>query len=203
MARLAPPPKPPRKWAEIKDWIVKELCPWLQESQVVESETVQIHQSPSGRLPLPIFPLQKGQNKRGLNVPWQTSVQTPSEGVYEVHVAPGVVNELLPSNIFDAFDVSAPGTYYVKCKCDSDGIVPNNLTIVIENSPIDSDNFTFENAAPPTFYLAIAVVVMTAAPTGGALIPTIFQITQTNIIAYPQVFMLISQTPSQPGMNYL
>ena len=50
---------------------------------------------------------------------------------------PGVVNGILPSNIYDTFSVDAVSLWYVKAACTSDGTQITAATIHVDASPPD------------------------------------------------------------------
>jgi hypothetical protein len=131
--------------------------------------------------------------------PWQITVDGNASDGYNAHVAPGSVNSLVPSNIFDAFSLSASTAYYVKIECDTDGKTPNDITVEVDTSAVDASTAVAENVAPSSFWDTLGIIVTGDADMSGAFTSTIFQIRSVNLWATPTVAFLESQTPVNPG----
>lgn len=72
-------------------------------------------------------------------------------------VLPGAINDLVPSNIFDAFAVPASGTRYLIATCSTDGSQINAITLSLSSSAPTPAAAT-SGSAPLSFDVLITVV---------------------------------------------
>lgn len=126
--------------------------------------------------------------------PWKISV-TKTGGQYLARVRPGSVNSLVPSNIFDTFNITN-GTWFMKIKCDTDGKSVNAVTLQCDgNAP--AGLLAEENITPSTFYDSIGLITATPG-TNGNLTIQIFQVRTTNLTATPVIDFLVSRVAPSP-----
>jgi hypothetical protein len=131
--------------------------------------------------------------------PWQISVEEDppaGSGVWSVHVKPGTINNILPSNIFDSFEISETGTFYVVLDVTTDGDSPTDASLDAVSSPPEGIGSSM-GVAPDSFSILLGVVV--------DKVP--FQLINTLINVQPQLTILslsATPTPGQPffDLNY-
>ena len=54
---------------------------------------------------------------------------------YSFEVWPGLIAAMLPSNMFDTFNVSASGTFYIIATCTTDGKAVTSSVLSVESAP--------------------------------------------------------------------
>jgi len=96
--------------------------------------------------------------------PWEITVVnlgTSEAPDYRVKVAPGTINQIIPSNMFSDWAIAATGTYYVTLDCTSDGVSLTNA-VIDGNSDVPPDPIDYDlNVAPENVSLLLGVIVDT------------------------------------------
>jgi hypothetical protein len=123
--------------------------------------------------------------------PWEISVEEdppPGSGTWSVHIRPGTISGILPSNMFDTFQIFETGTFYVVLDVTTDGDTPTDASldvVTFQPAPIGSG----ENLAPVDFSILLGLVV--------DKVP--FQIINYNFQVFPQETTDTLRTSPVPG----
>lgn len=127
----------------------------------------------------------------GVGFPWEISLQTLA-GIAQVVVAPGTINSVLPTNMFDTWPIAGTGTFYVTLDVTTDGTKPT--TAVIDgNSTVPPDPVGINlNLAPLDLSLLLGVIVD----------KRIFQVAYSLFQAVPIEALKTLKTTLTPGTPY-
>lgn len=124
--------------------------------------------------------------------PWEIRVSTnPDTNLPTVKVLPGTVNNMIPTNMFDNFDISDTGTWYIVLDIITDGDSPTDVSINQIQIPPDVIGSNME-IAPTSFSILLGVVV--------DKVP--FQIIYQLINIQPQVTILSLKDTPVPGQPF-
>jgi hypothetical protein len=94
----------------------------------------------------------------GSSCPFDVSLATTeTPGTLSATLRPGSVNELLPTNIFDGFDVSSTGLFFVKLLVTSDGEKITSSEVEIDGDEPEPQTPT-PFALPSSLELLVAVI---------------------------------------------
>lgn len=81
--------------------------------------------------------------------PWDLTV-SQGGGITTVNIAPGSINNFVPSNMFETILAGTQTTLFVKLACSTDGRLITNVLIYINNNPSISQ--TPVNSALPSYF---------------------------------------------------
>jgi len=107
-----------------------------------------------------------------------------------VRVAPGTVNQLLPSDTYETFSIESDGTYYLKANATSDG-----KTITSVNLTCDTD--TPATQTPVPFALPVTVDILLYVITNGRPFRVIGD--GSISLAGTEIYKTDKETPADPG----
>lgn len=151
---------------------------------------VQIPRIPSPGVPIKYTPFQIFATKHIVSGIW--------DGTYDVTLYPGVVNQLLPTNMFDVMNQGIESTQYIILTCESDGYSVTSSTWSISSSPNVPVDATV-NTPPSEFTVLIGVIFYNSGP--GTI--SVYQIINNNIIAAPEEWIRDSNPDIEPfGLAY-
>lgn len=118
------------------------------------------------------------------------------DNTYDVTLYPGVVNQLLPSNIFSPINQGISSTLYVILTGASDGYSVTSSAWSLESSapaPVDATADT-----PPSSFTVVIGVIFWNAVTSTF---TIYQIIQNNLSAQPIQWLTVSRATPEPFLS--
>lgn len=123
--------------------------------------------------------------------PWQISIVTETDAMF-TKVRPGTINSLIPSNMFDRWEISTGSTFYVTLDCTTDGYNVTSARID-GNSTVPADVIGVNlNIAPIEFSIPLGIVI------GGK---TFQLVTRLLTVTPAKVVQTLTSNP-QPGRPY-
>lgn len=124
--------------------------------------------------------------------PWQISVSGNSSSGLYIHVRPGTINGILPTNMFDPLGpISGQGTIYVTLQALTDGIQLTNCYLIVSTDPPNPAPWLV-NLAPYQFQIMIGVTVDRAP----------FNVVDGLLWAQPTVMLQTLSQSLAPGRPY-
>jgi hypothetical protein len=120
--------------------------------------------------------------------PWDLTV-SQSGGVTTVRVAPGTINNIVPSNMFENILAGTASTLFVKLACSTDGMVITDVFIYINSNPSAAQT-AVDSALPAYFEFTVGVINEgTGYNTAQRLLTAVGS----------RLFIADKPTPAQPG----
>lgn len=111
-------------------------------------------------------------------------------GSYLITIAPGTVNNFIPSNAFQKFPINGTGIFYVKLAVFTDGGNVNAVTIIVDQSqPVRQE--------PTPFGLPAYLEILIALISDGNIFRTINN--GSLSLSGQQLFITGVNPPAQPG----
>jgi hypothetical protein len=123
--------------------------------------------------------------------PFEISVATDEVGPYAT-LRPGTINNFLPTNMFDLFDIEETGTFYVTLDIDTDGDSITGAEINVDSELPDSLGESAIGVAPDYFQILIGIIVDKKP----------FNVLLGSIYAYPQETIQTLKYTAEPGTPY-